>query len=273
MRGSILISLAIFIFMANDTYSQVPALPDGAATHWIVDDPEEIVVYLLFDPATVSDRLPSNLRFITVGELAAKGVSWAVDHLAEERLHSSWGISFIEIVKMGRFVIDGHSPQWPPDGAIALWAARVAPLESSASLEPGRPLLVLEFWLPDSQYVAYMNKKGHYADHGDVALRQDTDGQWLGSIRVEGLRVTANCTVTGQATGGAGSRGMQLFIPPDTAGSTSLVRLAFAGHRIRNCKEGSSWEIEGTHALAQGVTVGDSTFQDGYDLVGGAFPQ
>ena len=71
--------------------------------------------------------------------------------------------------------------------------------------------------------------------------------------------------------GGAGSRGMQTLIPPKTAEVTSNVTVAFAGHQIQECREGNSWELEGTHALSKGVPLGPSTFQFGYELEGGVF--
>jgi SAM-dependent methyltransferase len=39
-------------------------------------------------------------------------------------------------------------------GYTALWPARVAPSDSAADLGPGVPLLALEFWMPDSLFVA-----------------------------------------------------------------------------------------------------------------------
>jgi hypothetical protein len=270
MRECILITLAVAALVANNAYAQVPTLADGSDTYWVVDQTEEIVTYVLFDPATVMDSLPSNLRFITIGELATAGVRWAEDYLTEEPSRGPWGISFLEIARMGTFMIDGHAPDWPQDGAIALWAARVAPSDSSTSLSPGRPLLVLGFWLPDSQYVTYMRDKGHYATFGDVKLRQDPSGKWWGSIGVDGLSVVADCTSIGPVTGGTSSSGMQTLFPPKLSAVTSSVRVAFAGHQIQTCKEDSSWKLEGTHALARGVPWGPSTFQFGYHLVGRA---
>jgi hypothetical protein len=271
MRECIRITLALAALVANDAFAQLPTLPDGADTHWVVDQTEETVAYVLFDPATVKDRLPSNLRFITIRELAAGGVRWAGDHLTEEPSHGPWGISFLEIARMGTFMIDGHAPDWPRDGAMALWAARIAPSDSSTNLNPGRPLLVLEFWLPDSQYVAYMRDKGHYATYGDVTLRQDSSGKWWGSIGIDQLSVVAECTPTGPVTGGAGSSGMQTLFSPNLSAVTGVVIVAFAGHQIQTCNEDSSWKFEGTHALALGVPLGPSTFQFGYHLVGGSF--
>ena len=116
--------------LAGDAPAQVPALPEGAQTHWVVGQPNEIVAYVTFDPTTVERRIPRALRLITVKELAATGVRWATDYLAEHTAHGHWGVSFLEIVRMGSFTIDGRAPNWPEHGAAALWCARVAPSDA-----------------------------------------------------------------------------------------------------------------------------------------------
>jgi hypothetical protein len=223
----------------------------------------------LFDPATVEGRLPPTLRFITVGELADQGQQWAAGHLADDPAHDGWGISFLEIVRMGVFDIDGRAPAWPEHGAAALWLARVAP--SGPDVGPGVPLLVLDFWIPDSVFVAYMREKGYYATYGDVRLRRDAGGEWRGSLDVPGLRVVTECTPTGLVEGGEQSRGVQVLFPPLSSSVPTVVRVAFAGHRIQECEGQSAWRFEGTHALAGGIVLGASTYQFGYRLVGGVY--
>jgi hypothetical protein len=267
----LLLTLAIAPSMVNDASAQVPALPEGAATHWVVDHPEEIIGYLLFDPATVERRLPPTLRFITIEELATGGVAWAMEYLVESPIHGHWGVSFFEIVQMQTFTINGHAPQWPDNGAVALWVARVASSDSTTELGPGVPLLTLEFWIPDSLYAVEMRAQEHYATYGDVRLHQDSGGKWWGSVDIDGLSVAAECTPIGFAVGGAGSRGMQAFFPPHSSTVTSIVRVAFAGHREQRCDEDSSWQFHGSHPLTGVVALGPSTFQFGYDLIGGAY--
>ncbi len=263
--------LCVFFFsLAINALAQIPALPEGAQTKWVVDGPEEIVTYLIFDLATVKDLLPEYLRFITIKELADGNAPWAKEHLDNYPAHANWGISFIEIVRMKTFAIDGRSPDWPENGAAALWFARVAPADPARDLGPGKPFLALEFWLPDRDYVAYVRGKGHYAGYGDVRLRQDPAGNWLGSIQVAGLSVSAQCSPAGE-TAGFGSAGMQAIFPPANSGMTGFVRIAFAGHRERSCADGATWKFNGVHPLAKGMILGDSSFQFGYDLIGGAY--
>jgi len=265
--------LILFVFSilpAIAAPGQIPALPEGAQTKWVVGEPEEIVTYLLFDATTVRKRLPDFLRFVTIKELSAGNVAWAREHLGQFPAHADWGISFLEIVRMKTFMIDGRSPAWPEAGAAALWFARVAAVDPQKDLGPGRPFLALEFWIPDRDYVAYMRGKGHYASYGDVRLRLDADGDWLGSIEADGLNLTAHCS-PGDETAGFGSAGMQVIFPPANSGLTDFVRIAFAGHRERSCGEGASWKFKGVHPLARGMILGASSFQFGYELIGGAY--
>jgi hypothetical protein len=271
MRSILLLSVfATFFLMTANVRAQVPALPDGSQSHWVVDEPEEVVVYLVFDPGTVKDRIPSFLRFITIEELATGNVQWAMEHLKEYPKHPNWGISFIEIVRMKKFDIDGRAPQWPDNGAAALWFARVAPSNPANDLGPGKPFLVLDFWIPDSAYVSYMHSKGHYASFGDVRLRLNSEGTWLGSIEANGLKAHCSCRANGIVEG-FGSRGMQVYFPPVQSGLKSIVRVAFAGHHECSCSEDSFWQFNGVHPLANGMTLGPSSFQFGYDLIGGAY--
>jgi hypothetical protein len=250
--------------------AQNPALPEGAQTNWIVNDPEEIVTYLIFDPATVIERIPSFLSFITIDELAASEVSWAKDYLSENPTQSGWGIAFIEIVRMKNFEIDGKSPEWPVNGAAGLWFARVAYTDQKGNAETGTPFLALDFWLPDSIYVSYMRSKGHYASYGDVRLQKKSNGEWEGSIDVEGLHVSCICMPDNNITG-SGSNAIQIIYPPENSGIKDFVRIALAGHKGQTCEEVSSWTFKGEHPLVKTILLGSTSFQYGYSLTGGSY--
>jgi hypothetical protein len=271
MKRSWLLPLLVVSFLqALAALAQVPTLPEGAQTKWVVDEPEEIVGYMIFDPGTVREKIPEFLRLITIKELADGNVPWAKEHLEQFPGHAAWGISFIEIVRMKTFTIDGRSPKWPEDGAAALWFVRVAASDPTVDLGPGKPYLALEFWLPDREYIGYMCGKGHFASYGDVRLGKDAEGNWLGSIAADGLSLTARCSPAGE-TAGFGSAGMQAIFPPANSGVTSVVRIGFAGHRERLCNEGTSWKFKGVHPLAKGMILGETSFQFGYDMIGGAY--
>src|SRR4029450_5661921 len=97
--------------VAPCTQAQVPPLPEGAKTRWVIAGTDEIAVQLLFDTAGVADRLPDGLRFVTLSDVASK-LPAAQAYLAAHPEHAQYGVSFLEIAS-GDFSIDGRKPQWP----------------------------------------------------------------------------------------------------------------------------------------------------------------
>lgn len=272
MRISLLyIVIATSFIHCNEAFTQALTIPEGSRTKWVINNAEEIVQYITFDPATVESTLPDNLRFITIKELADNNIEWAAKYLSSHPSNSKWGVSFLEIVRMQKFAIDGREPNWPEQGAAALWCARVASSDSAIKLGPGQPFLILNFWVPDSNYVAYMQNKGHYATYGDIELYQDSEQTWHGSIRTDNLTVEMLCNASGPVYGGPGSRGEQTFYPPATSIRSEIIRVAFAGHRIQECDNDSWWKLHGSHPLGQGIPVGSSNYEFGYNLIGGAY--
>jgi hypothetical protein len=149
----------------------------------------------------------------------------------------------------------------------------VAPSDPSTDLGPGRPLLALDFWMPDHAYVRYMSGKGYYASYGAGRLSRSARGQWSGALAVDGLTITAECTPAGPVTGGLNSAGIQAIFPPASSAVTDLVRIAFAGHREQACEAAPSWTFRGSHPLVSAVALGSPTFQFGYHLRGGVYPR
>lgn len=246
--------------------AQIPDLPEGAETTWIVDGAEEIITYVTFDPETVAERLPSGLSFLTLADLAAAGNPNAQAYLERFPNRAEWGISFLEIVRQEVFTIDGRAPNLPPDGAMALWFAGVKPAPGSPRAEGGR--LALDLWVPDSAYVPYMISKGHYASHGDVRLSRTAEGVWEGSIIVDDLHVRGTCR-PGPDVRSLDPGGQPVY-PPASANMKHVIRTAYAGHQERTCEE-EVWEISGSHPLSTAVRIEGSVVQFGYRLNGGAY--
>jgi hypothetical protein len=139
-------------------------------------------------------------------------------------------------------------------------------------LGPGQPFLALEFWMPDSIYIVYMRDKGHYASYGDVRLHKNLEGKWIGSIEADGLRMNCECKPSHNVEG-FGSAGIQAIYPPAQSGVTSVIRVAFAGHQEQECEQEASWKFTGVHPLVNGIILGSSSFQFGYELIGSAYRQ
>src|SRR4029453_15889477 len=75
---------------------QVPTLPEGAQTRWVIAGNEEIAVQLLFDTARVRGPPPEGLRFGTLADVASR-LPAAQGYLAAHPEHAQYGVSFLEI--------------------------------------------------------------------------------------------------------------------------------------------------------------------------------
>lgn len=270
MKGG---SIAIFFcaLLAAPSRAQVGPLPEGGETLWRVEGPEQLVAWQAFNPSTVESRLPPNLRFVSIGELAAKDVGWAVEFLAENPGTNTWGVSFVEVVRAEVYSIDGRDITWGADGAAGLWMARVVSHSEDDEVSPASKFLTLAFWIPDGDFVEFSLTRGHFAEHGSVRLRGDTDSSFEATISLPGLSVSGTCAVS-DTISAQGSGGSQVFFPPAGSKLTGVVRVAFEGHVTRECRQSPEWEISGDHPLASSISIGGIEMQEGYRLIGGAYP-
>lgn len=164
-------------------------LPTGGTISWTIDNPEEFVTFVLFDPNSKDIALPTGLQFVPASAIEMPEI---VEHVTAHPDHANWAFSFIEITREKAFVIDGKSPNLPKDGGIGLWFAPVDPLgvrdevDSAAFDRLVAPslgaVLGLAIWLPDSAYVDYMRARGMHAEFGMVTLSKDTTGTFHGEI-------------------------------------------------------------------------------------------
>lgn len=269
-KYSTILLLAGAVLLVPDRASgQDLSLPEGAETSWIVEGPEEILAYYTFDPATVAERLPEGLTFVTVADIAAAGNEQARAHVAANPTRTHWGVSFLEIVRQDVFEIDGRRPDIPDDGAFALWFASVWS-EDGKSAPPEK--LALDLWMPDAAYASYMRQKGHFARPGDVRLSRTEDGAWVGYVEVDDLRVEARCTPEEAVRAKGPGRGV--VHPPAGSDVRNVVRTSFVGHEEQVCEE-DDWDVTGTHPLSGSVRIAtvQPTFLFGYSLRGGAYAE
>jgi hypothetical protein len=268
MRIALFGTIACCTVFAGQLAGQNAHLPTNAAeSTWVVAGTHEVVGWFTFDPATVADRLPDFVRFVTVGELASSGVPWASDYMGKHPTHTSWGISFLEVVQSDTFAVGGHQPTGHGQIVSALWFARVLPRTDSHRLQNGLPLLMLEFWMADSAFATFMRRRGIYASYADVRMWQRGD-RWEGAIVGDDFTIRVACTPSGSESGGRDSRATQVLVPPRGSGLNTVVTIALAGHRERGCAEARSWAIEGRHPLGVAVPVESSSLQYGYRLQG-----
>lgn len=118
-------------FVAPGAPATVPDLPNGARTQWVVEEPEEIVSYLAFDPAGVRPRLPAGLRFISIREFAAGGVGVGQGFPCAVPA-SRHGASPSRVRSHADLRHRRTCARMATEGRRRIWLARVAPSEPTA---------------------------------------------------------------------------------------------------------------------------------------------
>jgi hypothetical protein len=234
-------------------------LPPGGTTSWEIQEPEEIVTFLLFDPKSPGVSLPTGLRFVSARDAKMPEIQEYVKHHPE---HAEWAFSFIEITRQKAFLLDGRAPALPKNGGIGLWFAPVDPSQLAEEIKKDAfdsiiapslgAVLGLGIWIPDREYVAYMRARGHHADYGLVTLVKDSTGRFQGAIQLDNLRVRSSATPHGDVREDPAVGTQVLFAPGERVVHAVVVAGSNARHRI--CA--ANWSKKGNHPLARGVFVG-----------------
>lgn len=242
-------------------------LPPGGTTTWVIEEPEEIVTFALFDPKTPGIPLPNGLQFVSARDV---GMPEIQEHLKEHPERADWAFSFIEITRERAFTIDGRTPKLPADAGIGLWFAPVdaSQLRSEVSGElfdsivaPSLgAVLGLGVWVPDQEYVSYMKARGHHAEFGTVTLVQDSMGAYQGEISLTDLSIKCSATPHGDVRVDSASGTQVLFAP----GEKVMGAVVIAGGNSRNRVCDAKWSKSGKHPLSNGVLVGP-TYLTTYD--------
>ncbi len=255
-RG-LLVALLVLVGAASPTLAQ--QLPPGGTTSWEIQEPEEIVTFVLFDPKAPGLSLPAGLRFVLAHDAQMPEVQ---EYLKEHPGHAEWAFSFVEITRQKAFLIDGKAPVLTEDGGIGLWFAPVDP--SGLADEIGKDkfdtivlpslgaVLGLGIWVPDREYVAYMRARGHHAEYGKVTLVKDAAGMFHGEIQLDDLQIQSSATPHGEVREDPTSGTQVLFAPGDKVVHAVVVAGATALHR--ECT--AEWSKNGNHPLSNGVFVG-----------------
>lgn len=200
------------------------------------------------------------------------------EYLKQYPDHAEWAFSVIEITREKAFLIDGKAPTLPENGGIGLW---IAPVDASQLAEKiGKDkfntiiapsmdaVLTLGVWVPDREYVAYMQSRGHYAEYGMVTLVKESTGAFRGEIRLDNLHLQSSATPHGDVREDPTAGTQVLFAPGDTV--VEAVVMAGSNARHRDCT--ADWSKKGDHPLARGVFVGPTYFTTyGVPLKGSAY--
>lgn len=251
--------LFAFVLVAGPSAALAEPLPPGGTTSWEIQEPEEIVTFVLFDPKAPSVSPPAGLQFISARDAQMPEIE---AYLKEHPERAEWAFSFIEITRQKAFLLDGRSPKLPKDGGIGLWFAPVDPSHLATEIPNDAferiiapslgAVLGLGIWIPDREYVAYMRARGHHAEYGLVTLSQDSAGTYRGEIRLDDLHVRGAATPQGDVHEDPASGTQVLFAPGEEVVHAIVVAGSSARHR--DCE--AAWSKTGEHPLSGGVFVG-----------------
>ena len=67
-----LIPCLLLALISVEASAQVPSLPEGAESEWVMEDLEVLALYVSSDRATATERIPDSLQLLTVGEVASE---------------------------------------------------------------------------------------------------------------------------------------------------------------------------------------------------------
>lgn len=256
--------LACLVLLSANSAASAQELPAGGTTSWVIDGPEEIVTFVLFDPETPGVSLPAGLEFVLARDVPMPEIQ---EHLKQHADQAEWAFSFIEITRSKQFLIDGEQPALPENGGVGLWfaptdhsqlAGEIPKEKFDAVIAPSvGSVLGLGIWVPDREYVAYMRARGHHADYGMVTLERDSTGAFQGEILLDDLRVRASALPIGDAQDDPEGGVQVLFQPGETVESAVVVAAANGGRHM-GCT--AQWSKEGSQPLAGGVFVGPTYF-------------
>lgn len=250
---------ALLAFLGAAPVVLAQQLPAGGTTSWEIQEPEEIVTFLLFDPKAPGVSLPAGLRFVSAKDTQMPEIQ---EHVKQHPEHADWAFSFIEITRQKAFLLDGKAPALPENGGIGLWfapvdhsqlAGKIAKDSYDRIIAPSLgAVLGLGLWIPDREYVAYMRARGHHAEYGRVSLTKDSTGAFQGEIQLEDLHVRGTAAPRGDAQEDPAAGTQVLFAPGEEVVHAVVVAGADARHRACD----ADWSKNGGHPLARGVFVG-----------------
>ncbi|MDQ0462614.1 hypothetical protein QO010_000362 [Caulobacter ginsengisoli] len=265
---------------AQSPAAQSPAaqLPDGAISRSRMGPASEVVLFFIFDPAGMQDRLPPGVRFRTIDEIAARDPE-AAAYLRAHPERGGWVRSFFEIIA-SPMDYDGVRDRHGADGIMAVWYAWATP--TAATIDPrlkGGRLVALESWVSEPKLAGAMRARGYPADPARIRLLRGPGGRLSASLQAPGVTVRVTCRLDGQPERPDWSARVSyqtIFSP--AGGAPTFEVVGFSGHVQEQCRA-PTWTMTGAGRLpttyralaALGQPVGETEFDYGYRLDGGLY--
>lgn len=259
--------------------AQFGELPPSAYSTSRMGPADEILLYVMFNPAIAEDLLPQGLRFLTLEEFARRGDSAMAEYLRSHPEHKGWARSYFEIIRTRSMEYDGYKALPGKRGGMAIWYANVVRTDVSDARPKGWQSLALGTWISDKRLVKQMRAKGYPADYARIEYWEDHSGIIHGKLKTKRLHVTGQCKLAGNpkpADLGEPPFYQTVWTPrphPDT-----FEVLTFYGHIRQDCQT-ADWQINGEDLLvkafrhrAEGsLEISGTEYYSNYVLRGGLY--
>jgi hypothetical protein len=260
--------------------AQFGELPPGAVSSSRMGSADEIVLYIMFDPAVAQDLLPEGIRLRTLEEIARRPDSAVVaDYLRSHPGRKGWARSYVEIIHPASLEYDGYTAQLGARGGMAIWYAYVARTDQSDTRPRGWQTLSLGTWLSDRKLVEHMRAKGYPAEYAQIEFWQDGAGAVRGKLKRRDLEVRGQCRLVGAAYKPDFGEPpfLQTIWTPRTLAATFEI-VTFYGHAQQACSA-ADWQIKGEDRLGRafrnraegGAEVNGTDYYAHYVLRGGLY--
>jgi hypothetical protein len=245
-----LLPCLLVALISVEASAQVPSLPEGAESEWVMEDLEALGLYVSSDRATVTERIPDSLRLLTVGEAASESAV-AKKQLEQNPNQRDWAAGILEFLRPKTFAIDGRALNLSEQEAVATWYVLTLPGDNNPQ---GSTRVMLEFWVPDSSYAAYMREKGYHATYGEVRLRRRPDSTWVGTIDTDRVQAEASCLPSNEAQ--EKGPGRERYYPPAQSEVKNTLEVAVPEYSSKSCAESRWLTLTGDHPLSKATMVG-----------------
>lgn len=240
--------IPIFLFVTPFIRAEFGKLPPGALVSDQMGKTSEIVLYLVFDPSLIQEKIPNNIRLLLLAEMA-KNDREIDSYLQTHPEHKNWAWSFFEIIGTESLVIDNRTADFGQQGGMAVWYGLAEQKQPADPRARGTQMLVLGTWLSDTALASYVRRKGMPWENGEIKYWKDQEGVIHGHLNTKNIEVRVICRLRGKPyKPEIKLPAYQTFWSPLPYPNTFEV-VTFYGHRVQNCT--AEWTFKGSHSLVR----------------------
>jgi hypothetical protein len=240
--GTSLIILALTAFIM----AEFGKLPPGAIGNSKMGKTSEIALWLVFDPTLVMEKIPKNLRLMTLGEIA-KDDQEIDNHLKSHPEHKEWVNGFFEIMGTESLIVDDRTAEFGAKGGMAVWYVLASQRDPKDSRARESQFLALGTWLSDHSLAAYARSRGLPWEDAEIEYWKDKEGLIQGHLKTTDFEVHAACRLQGKPFKPEIKLPAYQTIWSPLPYPNSFEVVTFYGHRIQDCS--AEWKFKGNHPL------------------------